>query len=95
MIDGTYTRMLRVACNISWREHITNEELYGSLPKLSTKIRERRMKLAGHCIRHHEEETSKLVLWQPHSGHTGRGRRKLTYVDTLCDDTGLENPEEL
>jgi len=31
-LDGCYTRMLRKALNISWREHVTNELLYGDLP---------------------------------------------------------------
>ena len=26
--DGTYTRMLRTALKVSWRDHITNEGLY-------------------------------------------------------------------
>ena len=94
-IDGAYTRMLRTALNISWREHITNEELYGSLPKLSTRIKERRMRLAGHCYRHKEEEASKLVLWQPKHGKTKRGKRKTTYINTLLEDTGLENVGEI
>jgi len=47
--------MLRKALNISCREHVTNELLYGDLPKISTKIRTRRLKLAGHCARHPEE----------------------------------------
>ena len=95
MIDGAYTRMLRTATNVSWRDHITNEELYGSLPKITIKIRERRMKHAGHCIRHEEEEASKLVLWQPHRGRTNRGKPKNTFIDTLLDDTGLETVGEI
>jgi len=31
-LDGTYTRMLRVVLNISWREHPTKQRLYGKLP---------------------------------------------------------------
>ncbi|XP_047486517.1 uncharacterized protein LOC125037418 [Penaeus chinensis] len=50
-LDGTYTRLLRHILNISWREHITNEELYKELPKLSENIRTRRLKFAGHCFR--------------------------------------------
>ena len=68
LIDGAYIRMLRTALNISWREHITNEELYGPLPNISTQIRERRMRLAGHCFPHKEEKASKLVLWHPQHG---------------------------
>ena len=53
-LDGVYTRMLRVALNVSWEDHITNVNLYGKLPRLSDKIRQRRMRLAGHCVRHPE-----------------------------------------
>jgi len=61
-LDGCYTRMLRKALSISWREHVTYELLYGDLPKIPTKIRTRRLKLAGHCARHPEEAASNLVL---------------------------------
>ena len=36
-LDGCYTRLLRAALNISWRDHISNEELYGDLPPISAK----------------------------------------------------------
>jgi len=61
-LDGCYTRMLRKALSISWRKHVTNVLLYGDLPKFSTKIRTRRLKLAGHCASHPEEAASNLVL---------------------------------
>ena len=51
-LDGCYTRMLRMVLNISWRQHITNKELYGELPKLSDRIIE---------ARHPKEEASKVV----------------------------------
>ena len=51
-INGCYTRMLRMAQNVSWRDHITNLELYGNIPPLSEKIKERWLRLAGHCLRH-------------------------------------------
>ena len=87
--------MLRTAMNISWRDHVTNKELYGSLPPLSIKVKERRMRLAGHCIRHPEEEASKVVLWQPKHGTTRQGRKNITYIDTLKDDTGLQDIDEI
>ena len=34
-IDGCYTRWLRAALNISWRDHISTEELYWDLPLIS------------------------------------------------------------
>ena len=53
------------------------------------------MQLAGHCVRHDDEVANKLVLCQPADGHANRGRQKLTYVDNLLQDTGLENISEL
>ena len=41
-LDGCYTRMLRTALNIHWNQFLTNDELYGNLPKISGKIRRRR-----------------------------------------------------
>ena len=34
-LDGCYTRMLRAVLNINWSEHVTTEQLYGVLPRLS------------------------------------------------------------
>ena len=94
-LDGAYTRMLRMALNISWKQHVTNEELYGDLPKLRCKIRERSLRLAGHCFRHREEIASKLVLWQPLARNQKRGRKAINYVDTLERDTNLESTKEI
>ena len=94
-IDGCYTRMLRMALNITWQSHTTNEVLYGNLPKVTAKIRKRRMELAGHLIRHEEEVANKLVLWQPTSGRPSRGRKKRTYIENLFEDTGTEDVSKL
>ena len=94
-IDGCYTRMLRKAMNISWKQKLTNKELYKDLPKLTDKIRNRRMRLAGHCVRHEEEIASKLVLWEPTRGRRSRGRRVQNYVDLLMRDTTFDNAEEV
>ena len=50
-LDGCYTRMLRTVLNIHWNQFLTNEQLYGGLPKLSDKIRRRRLTFVGHCRR--------------------------------------------
>ena len=94
-LDGTYTRMLRMALNVHWQEHKTNEEVYGKLPKVTSKVAERRCKLAGHCIRHIEEEASKTILWEPTEGRVNRGRKPTTYIDVLKRDTGLFNSAEI
>ena len=94
-LDGCYTRMLRMAFDVSWKEKITNEELYGDLPTLSSKVAKRRLKLAGHCIRHPEEEASKLILWEPSRGKRNIGRPAITYIDNLKEDTGLISITEI
>lgn len=94
-LDGTYTRMLRMVLNVSWKQHMTNEELYGRLPRVTTKIAMRRLQLAGHCIRHPDEMASKLVLWQPTEGTVNRGRKPTDYIDMLKYDTGLNNTDEI
>ena len=49
-LDGVYTRMLRMVLNVSWEDHVKNVDLYGALPRVTDKIRARRMGLTGHCV---------------------------------------------
>ena len=94
-IDGCYTRMLRMSLNVSWKQKLTNEQLYQELPKVTCKIAERRMKLAGHCIRHSELSASSLVLWEPTEGTASAGRPAVTYVDNLRRDLDVEDVAEI
>ena len=94
-LDGTYTKMLRMVRNISWKSHTTNKELYGHLPKVSIKIAERRLGLAGHCVRHPEEIASNLVLWNPTHGRANTGGQTIDFVDQLYRDTDLTSTKEL
>merc|ERR1711942_633868 len=87
--------MLRKSLNVHWSSHTTNSELYGNLPKLSDKIASRRLQLAGHCCRHPELSTQRLVLWEPKHGQRGRGRPRTNFVDTLKRDTGATSIGEL
>jgi len=90
-LDGTYTNMLRKAMNLLWSDKITNKSLYGPLPKISDKIRCRRLQHAGHCYRHREDEIAGEVLfWKPNHGKQKVGRPNKTYIDTLKDDTNHE-----
>ena len=96
VLDGCYTRMLRMALNINqYRDRVSNAELYGDLPRVSCKVRERRLRLAGHAIRHPELSLSKVILWKPVHGQRGRGRPRSTYVDNLLTDVGVETTGEL
>ena len=49
MLDGAYTKMLRVVKNAAWQKRITNEVLYVGLLRISTTIRDRRLRFSGHC----------------------------------------------
>ena len=94
-LNGTYMRMLRKIQNVHWSSHTTNEVLYGELPKIADKIAAKRLQLAGHCHRHPELSTQKILLWEPKHGQRGRGRPRTSYVDTLKKDTGAKSTSEL
>ena len=92
-LDGTL--MLRKALTIPWQEHSINKNAYGKLPLVSSQIKSRRMRMAGHCIRHPELSTYPLILWESTQGKANRGRRRLNNVDVLKKDTGLLEKEEI
>ena len=94
-LDGCYTRMLRMAMNVSWEDHMRNVDLYAGLPSVSEKIRERRLRLAGHCVRHPELAASPLILWEPTHGTARRGRQTQTFVNMLKRDTSYSSAAEL
>ena len=93
-IDGAYTRMLRAALNVSWKDHMTNAELYGKISPISQTIRTQRMRFAGHVWRNKDELASDVLLWEPTHGKQDPGRPKRTFIDQLADDTGCR-PQEL
>ena len=72
----------------SWRDKVTNKDLYGDRPKVTRKVRERRLSAAGHFHRHQNEAAGTLVLWDPRHGSPGSSRK--TYVQILLTDTGLD-----
>ena len=92
--DGAYTRMLRAALNVSWKEHLTNKELYGKTPKVTSSIREQRLRFTGHCWRSKKDLICDILLWLPKHGKRSRGRPAKTFVDQLVDDTEC-NVDEL
>ena len=92
-LDGTYTKMLRVVQGVSWKEHKTNKELYGNLPKVTEALKIRRLRFIGHSWRRKDEVISEILLWEPKHGTRKRGRPTTTYVDQLRNDTGLSIAE--
>ena len=87
-LDGCYTRLLRTVFNVNWKQHITNKELYGSLPKVSEKIRDRRLRFAGHCCRPNVRRNPYLGCF---CGDQSMGRGKpadpLLPTQTYCSKT--------
>ena len=94
-IDGLYTKLLRMIFNVSWMDHMTNEELYGDIPRLSLTIRQRKMRFAGHCYRANDQPVSKLVFWTSNEGKKPRGAGYKTYPKVLGEDTGLTSDSEV
>ena len=88
-LDGNYTRMLRAILNKSWRQHPTRNQLYGHLPPITKTIQVRRARHAGHCCRSRDELISDVLLWTPTHGRAKAGRPARTYIQQLCEDTGV------
>ena len=97
MLFNEYTKMLRMVLGVSWKDKVNNDVLHGTIPKLSDKIRSRRLKLAGDCIRHPELLTNDLVTWEPEArrGEAKRGRPRQSYLSTLLKDVGINTKEEV
>ena len=87
--------MLRMVLGISWKDKVSNITLYGNLPRLSKKLRSKRLKMAGHCIRHPELLTSNLVLWEPMNGRAQQGRPRQSYLSISLKEFGTNSKEEL
>ncbi|KAI0215587.1 Molybdate-anion transporter [Lamellibrachia satsuma] len=66
---------------------MTNQELYGSRPRITTIVRQRRLRLAGHVMRY-DEAATKVLLWKP-DGPRRRGRPTTTLQNILEKDTNL------
>ena len=63
-----------------------HQQWYGELPQAPSNVAYRKMLIAGHCMRHKEVKTSKLVLWPTLQGSQKRGRRPMANIDTLTED---------
>ena len=93
---GTCYFIHSLALNINqYMMRITNSELYGNLPKVSSKVAQRRLRIAGHAQRHPELTLHSVLLWEPLHGRAGRGRPRQTYIDTLRADTGLQDTRDI
>ena len=89
-LDGAYTKLLRYALNIRWQDHVKNVDLYKSLPKVSIRLRQRRLAFAGHCWRSQQsayQPVSDLLFWFGDGGVGKKGTGAYwTYVHVLLRD---------
>ena len=89
-LDGAYTKLLRYALNVSWKDHVKNVDLYGKLSRVSVRLRERRLTFAGHCWRCDEsayQPVHELLFWSVPDGVQKPGNWT-TYVKVLLEDYG-------
>ena len=87
-LDGAYTKLLRYALNVSWKDRVKNVDLYGTLPKVSSRLRERRMIFAGHCWRCYmsaPQPVHELLFWSVPDGVQKQGNWK-SYTKVLLED---------
>ena len=92
-LDGIYTKMLRSIYNMSWRQHHTIKQIYGNLPRITSIVRQRRLKLAGHVSRHNEP-AGKLIIWRPDAPRR-IGRPYVTLKSIIEEETGLAGKDLL
>ena len=90
-LDGTYTRLLMRAQNISWGRHASVSDIYGNLLHVSALVRSRRVQFAGHCFRAKSETISSLLLWKS-SSDKARGR-KLSFPEVISRDTSIRTED--
>ena len=45
-------------------EHVSNNDLYRNIPKITIKIRAHRMRFSGYCWRSREKLTSEVIVWE-------------------------------
>ena len=92
-LDDNYTIMLRAILNKSWRQHPTNQQLYGHQPPITKTIKVRRTRHARHCWRSRDELISDVLMWTLSHGRAKAGRPARTYIQQLYVDTGCSSED--
>jgi len=94
-LDGTYTRLLRKALNVSYLSHTTNVSLYGSIPPVSSILRKRRLHFAGHCYHRIDQPVHLALFYNPPGNFKPGGYRRLKYIKSISHDTGLSSTTDI
>ena len=82
-----------MAINISLKDKVTNTQLYRRMPNISEVIKQRRLRLAGHCVRHTVELARNSILWKLKNGIRNRGRQPNTLIYILKNNCDCEEDE--
>ena len=88
-LDAFHHKCLRRILNISWRDHITNEDVrnQSNHKLLSQIIAKRRLTWLGHVLRMPENSIVRMAItWKPEGGKRKRGRPHLTWWRTIKRD---------
>ena len=89
-LDETYRQMLRPILNIHYSTHASREHLYGNLAQITSAIKGRRTRFAGHCYRSKDEVVSDLILWTPKHGKAKVKLPSKTYNKQLTEDADCQ-----
>ena len=94
-LDGCFTKMLRAALNVNWKDKTTNQELYGDLPLLSQKKTTRAETTISWALSQKSRGNSTIPCFMHTPTWTKKkpGRPPTTYVDVLGKDTDLTTQE--
>ena len=95
-LDGAYSRLLRYALNVRWDDFTTNQELYGNLEPVSTRLRKRRLAFIGHSHRMRQyapQPLCDLLFWEPRGKFRRGGQARKTFIKMTMEDTGLTKEE--
>ena len=79
ILDGAYTRLLRMVRNIPYAQKVTNIHLYGALPKISAVLRYRRIRHWEHVLRAPQPVKRCLMQTKPAKRKGGKRGRTRTY----------------
>lgn len=88
-LDSAYTRLLHYALNVSWDNFTTNQELYGNLEPVSTRLRKRRLAFIGHSHRMRQyapQPLCGLLFWKPRGKFRQGGQACKTFIKMTMKD---------
>jgi hypothetical protein len=96
-LDGCYSRLLRYALNIKWTAKVTNVLVFKDLPKISDRLRIRRLTFIGHCYRSGEsapQPITDVLFFKCHPELKRKRGNYSNYIRLLHTDMGPKFNDE-